>query len=94
MFSVYYENTDKYFYVIGGLNSCDSSQALKSCCKFDVLRLKWEPMSSMNYARDRPGLFVSQNNNYLYAFGGEHDSFERYLFENDRWTILDVRLPK
>ena len=51
-------------------------------------------MPDMNFPRCQPGLFVTPNKRYLYAFGGEDNSFERLdlKFENE-WEKLKIKLP-
>ena len=38
----------------------------------------------MNYDRLSPGLF--KRDNYIYAFGGDEESVERYLINTNDWT--------
>ena len=40
-------------------------------------------------------VLVSKNLQYLYAFGGEHNSVERYDIKNniDKWELLKLKWP-
>ena len=60
-------------------------------------------MPSMHHERNFPGVFLSKNERYLYAFGGENETIERLdltIKPDDYtsrfmtyWDIVDVKLP-
>ena len=53
-------------------------------------------MADLNQPRYGPGSFISNNQKYLYAFGGEHNSIERYNIQNDledKWHFLKLKWP-
>ena len=64
--------------------------------RFEVFSLKWSKMADLNQPRYGPGSFISNNQKYLYAFGGEHNSIERYNIQNDledKWHFLKLKWP-
>ena len=49
-------------------------KALKSCEKFDVFNNKWKPMPSMNHERANPGIVITSDKRFLYAFQGSSEN--------------------
>ena len=43
---------------------------MKRCEKFDVFNNRWEKIPSVNQERAGPGLLITSDKKFLYAFGG------------------------
>jgi hypothetical protein len=85
-FGIYYNAVgSQYVYTVGGVE-IEYGEKLRLCLKFDISKLEWVPMPSLNNPRFGPGLFVSPDANVLYAFGGEHYSVERLRLDDAEAT--------
>lgn len=84
---------DEHIFVLGGKDSCTLS-IINKCQKFNINTLKWEALPDMNHPRAAAGSFMSQDKQYLYVFGGSHDSVERLpLNRFGTWEVVTVELP-
>ena len=89
-FSVHSSIHDPFLFVVGGKDSENDNVAWAQ--KFDVRSYKWTNLPDMQVPRLAPGLFITQDDQYLYAYLGQQRSAERLSLTDPsaRWEYLDV----
>jgi hypothetical protein len=81
-------------YLAGYIYAIGSYMNNKTCERYNVLKNKWAPISSMNIGRAGSGL-CTFDNAYIYAFGGRNgkrtilNAIECYSIENDIWRKIE-----
>lgn len=75
IFTAHYNMGDEFIFVMGGKDSSTLSY-IGDCLKFNVNKLQWERMPSLNQPRVEAGSFMCREKKNMYIFGGSHDSVE------------------
>lgn len=80
-------------FIIGGIQE---DKTTSSCLKFEDDR--WIELASMCVKRH--SMTCASLDDYIYAFGGQRskdrylDSIERYNIKENKWEMLEAKLPK
>lgn len=91
---LYYQD---FIYVIGG---CDHENHFTNACeRYNLETDCWELIASTNRVTDSVCAVVIEEENCFYTFGGRedngilNDTIEKYYVAENRWVLLNVRLP-
>ena len=68
-YSILYEYGDEYVYFIGGKPDFDEPTYNK-CVRINIYTLSWSSLTNMIHNRLNPGVFMSNDKQYIYAYGG------------------------
>ena len=95
-FSTFYsvEQDYQFIYVIGGAD-VEQKGYLSDCMKFNIYNYTWTRMPFMKFKREGPGVIMSKDAKYLYAFGGRQNNVERLDLTDyyGEWKELIINLP-
>ena len=90
--------TNDKVYVFGGYDDITKKQ-IKKCEYYDIKKDSWNDINDMTFERSQLAS-CSLDDDCIYLFGGFNkekgtlDAIEQYSIKDDRFKILDVKLPE